>query len=316
MNIIIFYHRELKYQLYREDIVMKLKEYDLSNNYIYMCINDIAEFALPVELEELNYVIFYPRQAKLIDTEKKIYNDIINIPKKKIIFIDDVHSKYHVSIDINYLNKFDIKLMFYKYLQKKFLPELESSKIISNRHYIHDNFVHSVNNPRNIKISILGHFRHQTYKTRKYIMNNSNLINDKLINCNISVFRKSVNVNKYYNILHNSYASIATTGDNLEFYCPYLVAKYFEIPGCGALLLAHVLPELEEEMKDCGFIENVNYIKFTNIEDLIEKCNYVFKPENKEEIERIRLNGYNLIINNHLISHRQKQIINLLNDNI
>lgn len=319
--ILIIYEDELSYQKNREELFNKIHEYDLSNNYFLISLNSLNKDTID-NLDEIilkfsnydykiNHIFFYPRQVKIIN-EDKIYKLIAEYPCKKTIYIDDLHYPYN---NVEIIKKFDYKIMPYHYLVKRMIPQIISTNIIKFPHYINNKFKKDPISQRNIQLSILGHYTRKPYEMRRYIIENSKEINEKLINCQITSFTEEVENEKYYEILGNSFASIATTLDRKKSsYCPYVVSKYFEIPGCGALLIAHVLPEMEDEMKRCGFIDNINYIKFKNKEDFINKCNFVFDPVNKETIEKIRLNGHKLVLDNHLISHRIKELINIFNN--
>lgn len=318
---IVFFYQELKYQKNREEIFLLLQKYDNKHKYIYISLETLEKngkiYSNLIEIlqdfdknintdSNINHIIFYPRQLKFLDPSNKIHNLIINSDIKKSIFIDDIHC---LDIDINIINKFDNKIMTYMYLANNFIKGIIN--MFSSPHYINDRLIYK-NEPKDIKISILGHYQNNTYLTRKNIMVNIKKINKELKNCSIECYPK-LNTNMYYLTLRKSFASIATTGDNPTHYYPYIVSKYFEIPGCNSLLIAHILPEMEEEFKKYGFIENENYIRFNDVKELIQKCNYIFDPKNKEIVEKIRLNGYNLVKNNHLISHRIQNLVKMLN---
>lgn len=314
---IVIYNPELKYQKNREEIFLSLHKYDNLHKYLYFSLDELEKNKDGI-LEKLNAntldkdisnLIFYPRQLKFLDPSNNIHNLIINSNIKKTIFIDDIHC---IDLNIDIINKFNNKIVSYKYLLNNFLKGIKEN-IFSCPHYINNRFVYK-DDVKDIKISILGHYQSDTYLTRKYIIQNVKKINNQLQNCSIQCYPK-LNTNMYYQTLRKSYASIATTGDNPSNYYPYIVSKYFEIPGCNALLIANILPEMEEEFKKYGFIENENYIRFSNINELIQKCNYIFDPNNKDKIEKIRQNGFNLVKNNHLISNRIKDIVKMLNNN-
>ncbi len=99
---------------------------------------------------------------------------------------------------------------------------------------------------------------------------------------------------KYLDHLNKYVASVATCGSN-RF--NYIVAKYFEIPASGALLFAYTKP-IKNLLEKYGFKDGVNMISFdkTNIAERIE---YILNPKNKSKINKIRLNGYNLIKRRH-----------------
>ena len=85
----------------------------------------------------------------------------------------------------------------------------------------------------------------------------------------------------------------------------YLVAKYFEIPATGALLLADAA--VSEPLKELGFIENEHYLPVTK-EDLEDRVRYVLDERNHKELDEIRKRGQELVWERHKTSDRAKQI--------
>ncbi|HKO55312.1 MAG TPA: glycosyltransferase [Thermoanaerobaculia bacterium] len=85
----------------------------------------------------------------------------------------------------------------------------------------------------------------------------------------------------------------------------YIVAKHFEIPATGALLLADrtVAPELAE----LGFIDGEHYVSVTadDYEPIVER---VLDPGNADEIDAIRARGHQLVYERHTTAHRAMQI--------
>jgi hypothetical protein len=94
-------------------------------------------------------------------------------------------------------------------------------------------------------------------------------------------------------------------------YTPYLVYKFFEIPSTGSLLLAHD-DNIKEHMKKLGFIDGENYISCT-IKNMLEKVKYICNPSNRAEIDRIRFNGYKLVLNHHKMSYRMAYLDKIIN---
>lgn len=85
----------------------------------------------------------------------------------------------------------------------------------------------------------------------------------------------------------------------------YVVAKYFEIPATGALLLADAA--VSEPLRRLGFIENEHYVPATS-ENLEEKIGYVLDPGNHEQLDEIRKRGQQLVWERHKTSDRARQI--------
>lgn len=85
----------------------------------------------------------------------------------------------------------------------------------------------------------------------------------------------------------------------------YVVAKHFEIPATGALLIADraASPQLAE----LGFVDGVNYVS-ADAGDLEAVVEHVLDDRNREEIDAIRVRGHTLIRERHTTRHRAQQI--------
>jgi hypothetical protein len=84
----------------------------------------------------------------------------------------------------------------------------------------------------------------------------------------------------------------------------YVVAKHFEIPATGALLIAD--RAIASQLADLGFIDGVNYSSAgSDLEEVVER---VLDPRNREEIDAIRRRGHALIRERHTTRHRAQQI--------
>jgi len=77
----------------------------------------------------------------------------------------------------------------------------------------------------------------------------------------------------------------------------YVVAKYFEIPSTGSLLLGERIPDLD----DLGFVPNEHYVPIT-IDDFSEVTAHCCK--NPKLYEDIRRNGMEFVRENHSINNR------------
>ena len=85
----------------------------------------------------------------------------------------------------------------------------------------------------------------------------------------------------------------------------YALAKYFEIPATGALLLAD--RAISEPLKSVGFIEGLNYVGVAD-GDLEEQIAYVLDERNRDELDQIRKRGQHLVWQKHKTSDRARQI--------
>jgi len=98
----------------------------------------------------------------------------------------------------------------------------------------------------------------------------------------------------YFNKINEYIASVSTCAAKQY---NYVLAKYFEIPATGALLFAYVEPVIKD-LTDYGFIDMVNMVSF-NDDNFVQKLQYVLDENNREDIDKIRLNGYNLVLERH-----------------
>ncbi|HMG05421.1 MAG TPA: glycosyltransferase [Chthoniobacterales bacterium] len=85
----------------------------------------------------------------------------------------------------------------------------------------------------------------------------------------------------------------------------YAVAKHFEIPATGALLVADIA--LEEPLKQLGFFPGVHYFPVSD-RDLEERVRFLFREEHRAESDQIRQNGRALVLARHRTSHRARLI--------
>lgn len=87
--------------------------------------------------------------------------------------------------------------------------------------------------------------------------------------------------------------------------CTYSVAKYFEIPATGALLLAD--SAVSGPLRSIGFIEGVHYIGVSN-ENMEEKIRQVLDENNHDELDQVRRNGQELVWRRHKTQDRARLI--------
>jgi hypothetical protein len=85
----------------------------------------------------------------------------------------------------------------------------------------------------------------------------------------------------------------------------YVVAKYFEIPATGALLLAD--DAVAAQLKDLGLIEHRHYLPVSS-GNLEERIQYVLSEKNHQELDEIRKLGQELIWEKHKASDRARII--------
>lgn len=91
--------------------------------------------------------------------------------------------------------------------------------------------------------------------------------------------------------------------DSLSF--NYVVAKYFEIPATGALLLAD--DAVRRPLERLGFVAGRHYLPASR-ENLEERIRYVLDERNHAEVDEIRSCGQRLVRERHKTSDRARQI--------
>ena len=83
---------------------------------------------------------------------------------------------------------------------------------------------------------------------------------------------------------------------------PYILAKHFEILASGSLLLS-ANGNTKEYFERLGFIDNEHYISCDE-SNMLEKIRYCLDKTNRDKINKIRLNGYNLFKKEHSFEKR------------
>lgn len=81
----------------------------------------------------------------------------------------------------------------------------------------------------------------------------------------------------------------------------YVVAKHFEIPATGALLLAE--RAARSELAELGLLDGVHYVSVSH-DDLEDLLRYVLDPANHDELDPIRRRGQALIRQRHTTADR------------
>ena len=108
-------------------------------------------------------------------------------------------------------------------------------------------------------------------------------------------------VGRGYAMKINQYRAAFT--DSSKFH--YVLAKYFEIPATGALLVAD--DSVSGPLSQLGFVDNENYIA-ASAENLEEKIRFVLDERNHEELDHIRRRGQELVWERHRSIDRARQI--------
>lgn len=234
----------------------------------------------------------------------------------KCLYIDDLHhelSAEQSAIRLSALKNFDVIFASCAYVFPNFFPEVSFQKVVPLPHCVINDF-HIQLNPDPIpKILLSGAisrryypFRYkllEVYHTKKHPI-------DLLEADGRPADKPEANIcyGRSYVAKLNAYLACFVTSLNRDL--PYIVAKFFEVPASGSLMLAHdelVRPYL----KRLGFRPYYHYIPIT--EDNWEAMMYyVLDPGNRSEIDKIRRQAYDFVWNHHTLRHRAEFVHQIL----
>lgn len=89
----------------------------------------------------------------------------------------------------------------------------------------------------------------------------------------------------------------------------YWSDRVYETLGRGGFLIHPFIPGMELEFTDG---EDIVFFEHGNVEDLKAKIDFYLDPANRDERERIRLAGHELVKNNCTYVHRMKEILSIV----
>jgi hypothetical protein len=225
----------------------------------------------------------------------KHWEEIKMLKVYKIVYVDDLHDSREIKelkvLDRRYFDYFDLILSTYAYCFKKYFSYINQERLYWFPHSFNELFRIEFNhNPIN-KILLSGCIC-DAYPMRQKLFGLKDVYPIDVLE------HPKYCKNKLHNIIGkrfiekiNQYRFAFTCCLNPQI--PYLVQKFFEIPGSGALLIGfdkYVKPQMEE----LGFIDMVNYISVGE-ENLEEKLTWLLDPINLEQVEKIRLSGYEFV---------------------
>ena len=87
--------------------------------------------------------------------------------------------------------------------------------------------------------------------------------------------------------------------------CVYLLAKHFEIPATGSLLVAD--RAAADQLRGQGFVDGEHYVG-ASADDLEDVVDWVLDPSNRSAVDSMRRNGQALVRARHTTAHRAKQM--------
>lgn len=273
--------------------------------------NYILDILQVIEKNNISVIIFYDTYNIHADyyngnliTESYFFENLL---KKYVVifsFIDVNRTPQNI---INYINSIKNNNLYildgypYELLEKKGIF-INKSKFLRTKVFADNSFIDfDFNENPESKILLSGDINLELYPERVFMKNfyeeNKNIMYH---------YPRSLNKNEYPIIINKFIAGYCSSVANLK--C--VLAKFVEIPGCGALLVAE--DDCLDDLTEFGFIDNINCI-LVNKSNYIDKYKYIVDPDNNEKINIIRKNGRNLILNNHTKNNRLRELLNIFN---
>jgi hypothetical protein len=242
---------------------------------------------------------FLPERAK----------DILGLDCRKYIFADDLHCRDGQARYRKFISYLlcDAVLSTYAYVFDQFFPEISAKReVVWVPHSASPDFLIRFNPDAENKIFLSGAINHY-YPLRQQMK----ALYDKQAypifyhphpgyHCDYN-YDKNENVGRGLAKKINSHRAAFT--DCLKF--NYIVAKYFEIPATGSLLLAD--SSVSTAFEQLGFVENVHYLPVSSdsLEDVIR---YTLDESNHTRLDRIRKKGQALVRQKHKTEDRARLI--------
>lgn len=262
--------------------------------------------------EKIDKILFF--RANTFIT--KYWEEIKNLNVYKIIYIDDLHNSREIHelriLDRNFFNYFNLILSTYAYCFNKFFKYVNKDKIYWFPHSFNETFTIEYNHEPKNEIFLSGCINSETYPMRQRMLE----LKDKYP---IDVLpHPKYCKNKLHNITGKKFIE-KINEYRFGFTCclnkiiPYLIQKFFEIPGSGALLIAYD-KHVKQQLNELGFRDMENYISVDEA-NLEEKIQWILDPVNLNLVEKIRFEGYNFINSTHTHKVRINNFIKYFKNN-
>jgi hypothetical protein len=244
--------------------------------------------------------------------EYRLLNDhapeVVRMDCRKCIFCDDLHW-FTENMRRSKLAGFamcDLVISPYAYLWNDFYAELSHAKVTWVPHAASPDFLVGFNeNPEN-SIFLSGEIN-EYYPMRQQMKALAQQRFYPIVYHSHPGYHCSYDYDRNQNIGTGFAGKInrhrAAFTDSLKF--GYVVAKYFEIPATGALLLAD--DKVAPQLRELGFEENVHYVPVSS-ENLEAQVRFVVDPKNHAGLDQIRRYGQELVWDRHRTTDRARQI--------
>ena len=220
----------------------------------------------------------------------------LNKKTKLVIYPGDLQTRENADCLKNKINAFErcdlILSGSYEYFAKMYPMFLSKHRFLPlffgpDDRYLKLNF----NNDPNMKCLLPGASGPNVYPLRSFVKKNY---------IGINCMRKE---GDSYAELLNSFFCCVTSSSIFN----YVVAKYFEIPAAGSLLLANETFDLDK----IGFVPHEHYVPITkeNVINTIKHC-----LNNSSEYDHIRKRGMDYVRAHHSMTNRVNEFVKILKD--
>lgn len=236
--------------------------------------------------------------------------DLLGLDCRKCIFADDLHS-WDAGMKQRKHNAYmmcDTVLSTYAYVIEAFFPSLSRTKnVVWVPHSASPDFMLPFNErPVNTVLLSGAVSHHYTLRPRLWRLHESGAFAIAYhphpgYHCDYD-HDADERVGAGYARKINRYRTAFTDAPRYR----YLVAKYFEIPATGALLLA-ADEDVGEAFEKLGFIDGVNYVS-VNGDNLEERLAYVLAEGSQPALDEVRRAGQRLVWERHRTADRAELI--------
>ncbi len=228
---------------------------------------------------------------------------------KKVILADDLHWREEAvrwSKLLAYL-LCDVVISTYGYRFGDFYPEVCNMKeVVWSPHSASADFLMPINEQAENAVLLSGAVN-AAYPMREMLWALTGDEGDRIVRLRHPGYRcgfdhgRDAAVGPGYARTLNRYRTSFTDGTKYG----YTVAKVFEIPATGALLLVDAT--LRAPLQRLGFVDGEHYLS-ASAEDLVERVRYVLDESNHPRLDAIRKNGQAMVWDRHKTSDRARLI--------
>jgi hypothetical protein len=265
----------------------------------------LLNLLLSAEFGELPEVILFWEGYYLLNARAA---ELASVKCRKYLLCDDLHGGEEYSEEAKHkaFRLFKTIISTYGYAFARFYPELGKTKrIVWVPHSASPDFMLSYNEQPENAIFLSGAVNHY-YPLRLQVRDLHDrdaypIVAHQHPGYGDFDYATNTSVGRAYARRINAYRAAFTDASQYG----YLVAKYFEIPATGALLLAD--RAVSDPLRSLGFIDGAHYIGVSH-GDLEEKIRYVLDKNNHDELDEIRRRGQALVWQRHKTDDRARLI--------